>query len=243
MSEQEHGFFENDTMMPDDADLLPADADAESNESFPAAGSSPEKPLIERYLSFAAAFVRHNFSAALFSAAVFAMGAAAGYFAGAEYPFLMETLADMMGEKSAFSAGDPMRLSLLLFANNAYVSSLCLLSGLFLVGPVFISFVNGLTIGIVAEAVLPERGFLWLAAGLLPHGIFELSAVFLSAGCGLRLGLYPFSGLFSGRFSGQEWIGEMKEAAAGFLFVIIPLLIAAAFIESFVTPAVMNLVS
>ena len=85
--------------------------------------------------------------------------------------------------------------------------------------------VNGYLIGFVALKSV-EVGGIFILWKLLPHGIFELPALFISVGLGLRLGSFLF------RRNREEGLGNyFRESLRVFVFIVIPLLILAAIIE------------
>jgi len=86
---------------------------------------------------------------------------------------------------------------------------------------------NGIVLGYVSSLVVSESGVLSLWA-LLPHGIFELSAIFISLGMGLNLGGSLF--LKKGKKM-KELKRRFYESINVFLIVVLPLLILAAVIE------------
>jgi stage II sporulation protein M len=73
--------------------------------------------------------------------------------------------------------------------------------------------------------VVYEEGILVLWR-LLPHGIFELPALFLSAGLGLRLGTFIFR-----KNKLKSLKNYLFESLRVFLFIIFPFLLIAAIIE------------
>ncbi len=112
-----------------------------------------------------------------------------------------------------------------IFINNLKGSFLGLIFGIFLgIMPLFSSITNGYLLGFVAFASVKVKGFfsLWK---ILPHGIFELPAIFLSLGLGFRLGFFFFNN------EKKPFFYNLLNCLRVFLLVIIPLLIAAAFIE------------
>lgn len=72
--------------------------------------------------------------------------------------------------------------------NNLLSSVLSILLGIFLgLFPLFSSITNGIVLGYVLGKTLEVAGILsWWR--LLPHGIFELPAIFISFGLGIKLG-------------------------------------------------------
>jgi uncharacterized membrane protein SpoIIM required for sporulation len=117
-------------------------------------------------------------------------------------------------------------LILFIFVNNLTVSLYSLFSGIFLgIYPTVSSVVNGAILGYVFSKVYAVSGFsqFWR---ILPHGIFELPAIFISMGLGAKLGLF-FISKNPIRELGRRFYNSLKV----FFFIIIPLLIAAAIIE------------
>tara|TARA_Y100000034_G_C6716675_1_gene316852 strand:- start:368 stop:697 length:330 start_codon:yes stop_codon:yes gene_type:complete len=88
-----------------------------------------------------------------------------------------------------------------------------------------ILIVNGYVLGFVASKSVAVEGILVLWR-LLPHGIFEIPAVMISAGLGLKLGAYLFVKHKKGDF--KQWLLNSLRV---FLFIVVPLLIIAAIIE------------
>ena len=123
-----------------------------------------------------------------------------------------------------------------IFKQNITASLLALFGGIILgILPVIIVASNGLLIGYVIHyliVILPESvgvKILILAATLLPHGIFELPIVLLSAALGMQWGiawLLPSA-------KGQRKAAWKKHAQEAFAFIplLIIVLAVAAFIE------------
>lgn len=112
-----------------------------------------------------------------------------------------------------------------IFSNNLKVSLLGMLFGLFFgVVPIALAISNGYLLGFVASIIVRAEGIFYLWR-ILPHGIFELPAIFISLGLGLRLGLYLF---FDRKISFGKALFNVLRV---FFLVVIPLLIIAAVIE------------
>lgn len=115
-----------------------------------------------------------------------------------------------------------------IFFNNLQSSFFGLIFGIILgVFPVLVALANGYLLGFVASKSVAIDGILSLWK-IFPHGIFELPAVFISLGMGIKLGTFIFQ---------KKKIDSLNEfffkSLKTFLFVVIPLLIVAATIESF----------
>jgi len=137
-------------------------------------------------------------------------------------------------------AHDPLSLAVFIFFNNLQACILLFLGGATLgILTLVIIASNGIIIGGIMELVREERGLLYVAAAILPHGIFEIPSFIISAALGFIVGAALRA----------EWRGEGDSAAAAmahartFLLVVVPLVAIAAFIEAFITPQVIHLVS
>jgi len=110
-----------------------------------------------------------------------------------------------------------------IFFNNAKTSFFGLFLGIFFgIFPLLATVFNGYILGFVAAESVKSSGIsiLWK---LFPHGIFELPAVFISLGLGIKIG---FSILDK-----KNRRNYLIESLKVFLLVVIPLLIIAAVIE------------
>ncbi len=113
-----------------------------------------------------------------------------------------------------------------IFFNNVQSSLLGMLFGVFFgVFSVFTTLVNGYLLGFVAKKAVSTEGILILWK-LFPHGIFELPALFISLGLGIKLGTTIFQ-----KNSLEKLKNYLIKSVKVFLFVIIPLLFIAAIIE------------
>jgi stage II sporulation protein M len=70
--------------------------------------------------------------------------------------------------------------------------------------------------------------------GILPHGMLELPALFLAASLGLYMGTGMVVSLVRRRGFGARPL--LKEAQTVVIRAVLPMLVAAALIETFVTP-------
>lgn len=120
-----------------------------------------------------------------------------------------------------------LELFLFIVKNNLTTALSSVILGLvFGVMPVFSSVINGYVLGFVSGRSVDIAG-LSILGRLIPHSIFELPAIFISAGIGLRLGLAVFS-----KDSRKNFSLLLKDSVIAFVLFIIPLLIIAGFIES-----------
>lgn len=164
------------------------------------------------------------------------------YVAGRLFPEISATVLTYFNEVVADSGivrDDGSFSALALFGNNLRAMVLSTLYGFipFLYLPALSMGVNAILLGMVASSVNGQ--WLLLAAGILPHGIFELPALCLSLAAGLCLCQNI------NRYIRKNEKGIMTPLLLNILrvtgLVVIPLLVVAAIMESYVTPAVMQL--
>lgn len=135
---------------------------------------------------------------------------------------------------------EPLSLAVFIFVNNLQACILLFLGGATLgLLTLFIIASNGVIIGGIMEIAREERGLLFVAAAILPHGIFEIPSFVISASLGFVLG----SSLLA------EWHGTGDSAATAlshartFFLLVVPLVAIAAVIEAFITPQIIHLVT
>ncbi|WP_305042290.1 stage II sporulation protein M [Geoalkalibacter sp.] len=114
-----------------------------------------------------------------------------------------------------------LELMLAIFLRNATAVGITLLLGALLgIFPLVAAYVNGMLVGYV---VFLSPGDIWK---LVPHGIFELPAVFIGWGLGLWCGLWIFH---APRW--QTLKDRFRRAGLIYLLFLLPLLVVAAIIE------------
>jgi len=113
-----------------------------------------------------------------------------------------------------------------IFLNNIQSSFMAMIFGIVLgIMPIIATIGNGYILGFVSALSVREKGIfvLWR---LLPHGIFELPAIFISLGMGLKFGTFIFQKRKFDSFKNYFW-----NSFRVFLFIVLPLLIIAAIME------------
>lgn len=121
------------------------------------------------------------------------------------------------------------------WTNNAQAAAMCLVLGAFLCVPViWILFVNVLNLA-VGIGLMSSAGRLDTFLGLiLPHGLLELTAVFVAAGTGLRLG---WTVIDPGPYTRRTALAQQGRAAIGMAVGLALVLFVSGLIEGFVTPS------
>ncbi|MGW2283038.1 stage II sporulation protein M [Streptomyces sp. NPDC001770] len=121
------------------------------------------------------------------------------------------------------------------WTNNAQAAAMCLVLGAFFCLPViWILFTNVLNLG-VGMGLMSSAGRLDTFLGLiLPHGLLELTAVFVAAGTGLKLG---WTLIDPGPRPRRAALAEEGRAALGMAIGLALVLFVSGVIEGFVTPS------
>jgi stage II sporulation protein M len=119
------------------------------------------------------------------------------------------------------------------FLRNVSASLIIMLLGITVILPPVVLALNGFVIGLIFRFAMEKgMGPLSVAAGILPHGMFELPAIFLSAAVGMRVGLELATKKGRRISSGAQAI---REAAAAYMLAVLPLLAIAAVVEILVS--------
>ena len=126
--------------------------------------------------------------------------------------------------------------------NNLRATVVVLLGGLvsFSVLGIMAYLANVSLVGVVL-AVFNLIGYSPLrlfAAGILPHGLFEIPALILTSAAALRMGAVLVTPQ-TGKSMGQVILEVVADCAQVFLGLVIPLLVIAAFIEAYITPSLL----
>jgi len=121
------------------------------------------------------------------------------------------------------------------WTNNAEIAAACILLGVLLGLPVvYVLLQNALNVGF-AGGLLASYGKLGLFFGLiLPHGLLELTAVFVAAGLGLKLG---WTVVDPGRRTRSTALAEEGRALVTGALGLTVVLLVSGLIEAFVTPS------
>ena len=185
--------------------------------------SKPQHSFGATYRSLGS-YLRESAPAIFFIFGLFVVAGLFGFFYADHLTFLNDVLRELIEKTRGLSA---LELIAFIFANNLQSSLSGLVFGVVLgIFPCITAVINGVVLGyVLAQA--------WAISGasdfwrIVPHGIFELPAVFISLGLGVRLG----TAWFVPRGKWEEFIRRAKYSALVFFGVVVPLLIIAAVIE------------
>lgn len=118
--------------------------------------------------------------------------------------------------------------------NNAFVAALVLATGILILPVVWILWENALNVGI-AGGLMAANGRADLFFGLiLPHGLLELTCVFVAAGAGLRLG---WCWVNPGPHLRSHLLMQEGLAMGALVLGLALTLLVSGIIEAFVTPS------
>lgn len=127
--------------------------------------------------------------------------------------------------RERISSDDPWhRLFVFLLAFNSVSLFVNLVSGFFVVLPPAFAFLLGLNVGVISVEEAGYAGF--VALPLNPVAWLELPAAWLSLGAGAQLALALVSG------GATDAIAAFPELAGVYVYAVLPLLVAAAFVEA-----------
>jgi len=166
---------------------------------------------------------------------VFSLGIFSLFFLiGFMFPiFFRQEIADMIaGIILSLEGLNTYEITGFILLNNIKASFFAMVFGIgFGIFPLITGIFNGYILGFVARFAVEQNGIFTLWK-LVPHGIFELPAIILSIGIGMKIGVDLFRG---------KWKGLLKynlgEGLRFFVFVILPLLIVAGIIEGILVGA------
>lgn len=135
---------------------------------------------------------------------------------------------------SYYSDGAAGSFGLEVWTNNALVAAGTLLTGIAILPALFILLSNAVNLGLTGGYMI-GYGHTGEFFGLIsPHGILELTAVYLAAGAGLRLG---WTWIAPGGRPRAQALAEETRAAITIALGLIGVLAVSGVLEAFVTPS------
>ncbi len=140
-----------------------------------------------------------------------------------------------MWTEEIFSVFPPAYISSRIFTNNISVTffsfGLGILAGM---GTIYILCLNGLLLGLAAGlcSLYGMSGEFW--AFVTPHGLLEISLIFIAGAAGLMLG---DAWLSPGDYTRRESLRRKGKEAVGLIVGGIPFMIAAGLVEGYVSPS------
>lgn len=138
---------------------------------------------------------------------------------------------------SYYSEYQPQNFAMLVWTNNAFLSAQCLASGVLILPVLYLLWMNGFNLGMMGGIMIGNGRADVFFTYILPHGLLELTAVYVAAGFGLRIG---WAWIAPGRYRTRgQALGETAREAMLVALGLIGVLFIAGLIEAFVTPSVL----
>jgi uncharacterized membrane protein SpoIIM required for sporulation len=136
---------------------------------------------------------------------------------------------------SYYSEHPAASFALQIWVNNSWVSAQCIAMSVVLGLPIpFVLFQNAANLGLIAGLMFQAgKGGLLLGL-LLPHGLLELTAVFLAGASGMRLG---WSVISPGDRPRGQVLAEQGRAVVSVAIGLVGVLLVSGLIEALVTPS------
>ncbi len=165
---------------------------------------------------------------------LFVISCIAGFYFANENPKLAKkTIEQLFSQFEFIKNMNPSLIFLLIFLNNSIKALVAMLAGfLFGLFPVLFVILNGYLTGLVIQVKGMEMGFKKIALALIPHGIVEIPAIIIACSYGIWLGR-RFWNAINGK---EKFRNAVFFALKKYLRIVLPMLIVAAIIETFVTP-------
>ena len=152
--------------------------------------------------------------------------------------FLPAEYRDIVIKDDDYSGDDnwsPAIMSNSIMVNNIRVSVLAFGLGLTAgAGTLYVLVTNGAMLGALAALYAAAGKSVLFWSLILPHGVWELTAIFIAGGAGLRIG---YSLIRPGAYRRADALLSAARSALVLLAPVTILLVMAAFIEGFFTPA------
>lgn len=120
------------------------------------------------------------------------------------------------------------------WVNNAWVAALCLALGILGFPIVYLLFTNMANVAILGSIMIRHDHGAHFWGLLLPHGLLELTAVFVAAGVGLKL---FWSWVEPGELTRTQSIAREGRTAGTVALGLVAVLFVSGVIEAFVTPS------
>ena len=120
------------------------------------------------------------------------------------------------------------------WTNNAWVAALCIAVGVLGLPVLYILFQNAFNLGLVGGLMAANDRLSLFFGLILPHGLLELTAVFVAAGTGLRL---FWAWVDPGPRTRTQALAAEGRAAAAVAMGLVVVLAISGVIEAFVTPS------
>jgi uncharacterized membrane protein SpoIIM required for sporulation len=120
------------------------------------------------------------------------------------------------------------------WTNNAWVAAMCFIGGITGVAVVYALFQNAANVGLIGGLMAANGKLGLFFALILPHGMLELTAVFVAAASGLRL---FWAWVAAGPVSRADALAREGRSMVTIVMGLVVVLFVSGLIEAFVTPS------
>jgi uncharacterized membrane protein SpoIIM required for sporulation len=135
---------------------------------------------------------------------------------------------------SYYSENPAQDFALRVWINNATISAAVLAIGVLIVPVAFVLWSNATSLGVSAGVMIGhDKGDVFFGL-ITPHGLLELTAVFVASAAGLRLG---WSWIAPGPRTRMQALAQTGRATVGMAIGLAVILLITGMIEAFVTPS------
>jgi uncharacterized membrane protein SpoIIM required for sporulation len=138
---------------------------------------------------------------------------------------------DFAGYYSQYAAS---HFALEVWINNAWVAALCLALGVLGVPVVLLLFMNIANLAVIGSIMIRHGHAMHFWGLVLPHGMLELTAVFVAGGVGLKV---FWSWVEPRGLSRTQSLAREGRSAATVALGLVAVLMVSGLIEAFVTPS------
>ncbi|MHC0037597.1 stage II sporulation protein M [Pseudoneobacillus sp. C159] len=130
-------------------------------------------------------------------------------------------------------------MSTAIMTNNIQVAILAFAGGITLgLFTVYVLITNGILVGALAAVFWQHGKFYEFWAYIVPHGMIELTAIFIAGGAGLLMG---YKMIVPGPYSRAFQLKHQALRSVQLLLGTVPLFVVAGIIEGYITPAPISL--
>ena len=166
---------------------------------------------------------------------LFVIGIISGLAAPAAVPHLVSDELAALEKLGGALAPFTFSMFIFIFIKNAVALLVSFaLSPIFCLVPILTLTVNGWLLALVSTMVAEEKSLGFVLAGLLPHGIIELPALFIGEAAALSFGAVVVVAMF--KKEKRNLLFPSLRQNLRYLFIALALFLPAAIIETYVTP-------
>ncbi len=138
---------------------------------------------------------------------------------------------DFAGYYSQYAARD---FAAQVWTNNAWVAAICIALGVFGLPVIYVLWTNVLNVAVIGGIMTSHGKAAEFFGLILPHGMLELTAVFVAAGAGLRL---FWSWIEPGPRRRSDALASETRSTVVIVLGLVLVLLVSGVIEAFVTPS------